>query len=224
MQARALERPGGGQVEAHVLDLDLLDLGLGQVDEVADEHRQLAQLRLRGGHDAARSRGGQALAERERVEVGLHARQRRAQLVRGVGDELALGQARALERGEHRVEARGQPPELVLLAGVDAMAEVLRARDAFGGAGQAAHRHERRARDEQPERRGERDAAQAHDRQHELQVGERAVDVGSAAAPPATPRPAGARSVSTRTRVPATVASLKNAPAAALRRRHARRR
>ena len=118
--------------------------------------------------------------------------------------ELALGQPRALERGQHRVEARRQPPELVLLAGVDAVAEVLRARDAFGGTRQPPHGHQRRARDEQPERGRQRDPAEAHEREHQPQVRERAVDVGQAAGRPATPRPRGARSVSTRTRVPAT--------------------
>ena len=177
MQAGSLDRPGGGQVEAHVLDLDLVDLGLGQVDQIADQHGQLAQLRLRSGQDASALARGQLLADRERVEVGLRARQRRAQLVRGVGDELALRQARALKRGQHRVEAPGQPPELVLLAGLDAVAEILRARHALGGARQAPYGHERRARDEQPERGRERDPAQAHERQHQLQVRERAVHV-----------------------------------------------
>ena len=50
----------------------------------------------------------------EHLDVRAQARQRRAQLVRGVGDELALRAARLLERGEHRVEARGEPAELVL--------------------------------------------------------------------------------------------------------------
>ena len=82
------------------------------------QHGQLAQLRPARRRAPARAHAlGSRIADRERVEVGLHAGQRRAQLVRGVGDELALGQARALERREHRVEAGRQPPELVLLAG-----------------------------------------------------------------------------------------------------------
>ena len=139
-----VERAGSRKVQAHVLHLDLLDLRLGQIDQIADQHRQLPQLRLSGGQDPRTLARGQLLAHRQRVEVGLHARQRRAQLVRGVGDELALCEARALERGEHRVEAPRQSPELVLLAGLDAVAEVLRARHAFGGARQAAHRDQRR--------------------------------------------------------------------------------
>ena len=81
MHAGALDRPGGREVEAHVLHLDLIDLGLGQVDQVADQHRQLPQLCLRGGQNATAFACGQLLADRKRVEVGLHARQRRAQLM-----------------------------------------------------------------------------------------------------------------------------------------------
>ena len=145
VQTGTLDRPGSCQIQAHVLHLDLLDLGLGQVDQIADQHRQLPQLRLRDGQDASAFAGGQLLAHRERVEVRLRARQRRAQLVRGVGDELALREARALQRGQHRVEAPGQPPELILLAGLDAVAEILRARHAFGGTRQAPYGHQRRA-------------------------------------------------------------------------------
>src|SRR3712207_7500883 len=39
-----------------------------------------------------------------RSDVRPHAGERRAQPVRGVGDELALRVARALQRGQHRVE------------------------------------------------------------------------------------------------------------------------
>ena len=63
-----------------------------------------------------------------------------AQLVRGVGDELALGvhgcverAHRPLERVEHRVEAAGQAPDLVFACGLDAPAEVLGERDVLGG-------------------------------------------------------------------------------------------
>ena len=121
-----------------------MHLCLRQVDQIADQHRQLPQLRLRGGQDASALACGQLLADRKRVEVGLHARQRRAQLVRGVGNQLALREARALERGQHRVEAPGQTPELILLAGPDAVAEILRARHALGGARQAPYGHKRR--------------------------------------------------------------------------------
>ena len=57
----------------------------------------------------------------EQLEVGQHARQRRAQLVRGVGDELALAAqrvlglaARGVERVEHPVERARELGDLVV--------------------------------------------------------------------------------------------------------------
>ena len=61
--------------------------------------------------------------------------------------------------------------------GGDAMTEVLRAGDTLGRAGEPAHGHERRARHEQPQRGRQRDPAEHHDREHEPQVIERAVEV-----------------------------------------------
>ena len=49
----------------------------------------------------------------QHVDVRLQARQRRAQLVRGVGDEAALRLERLLERTEHRVEGAPRRAELV---------------------------------------------------------------------------------------------------------------
>ncbi len=97
--------------------------------------------------------------------------------MRRVGDELALRQARALERREHRVEAAREATEVVLAGRVDPVREILRARHAFGRAAQLADGDERDARDEQPEDGGERDAAEADEREHESQARERAVDV-----------------------------------------------
>ena len=87
----------------------------------------------------------------ERRQVGLHARQRRAQLVPGVGGEaprrrqraLAIGR-RAPEPREHLVEARRQRAQLgrPVVAG-HAAVEVLGARDAGGRAAQAAQRAQR---------------------------------------------------------------------------------
>ena len=48
----------------------------------------------------------------QHVDVRLHARQRRTQLVRGVGDEAALRLDRVLECREHRVERRAESREL----------------------------------------------------------------------------------------------------------------
>ena len=70
----------------------------------------------------------------EQLEVGQHAGQRRAQLVRGVGDELALARegglallARALQRLEHLVERARQLGDLVVGVGDRARARLGRA-------------------------------------------------------------------------------------------------
>src|SRR6478735_4447187 len=98
--------------------------------------------------------------------------------MRRVGDELALRMPRLLARREHRVEARRAPAQLIPSAPLDAMSEVLRAGDTRGGAGQPPNRHERCPRDEQAQRGGEADAAQADGSEDELESSERAVDVG----------------------------------------------
>ena len=51
---------------------------------------------------------------REVVDVADERGQRRAQLVRGVGEEAALGVARPLERGQHPVQRRGETADLVV--------------------------------------------------------------------------------------------------------------
>ena len=58
---------------------------------------------------ASRSCGGQAVGVLERLDVRAQAGDRRAQLVAGVGHEVALGLDRALERVERRVEAAREP-------------------------------------------------------------------------------------------------------------------
>ena len=75
----------------------------------------------------------------EQVEVGAQRGQRSAQLVAGVGDELALPVARGRERGEHRLNALRQPGDLVVALDVDRV-ELLGARDLLGGRGEPAYR------------------------------------------------------------------------------------
>ena len=69
--------------------------------------------RLERSAEAAASRCSPSQRLLEQLEVGQHGRQRRAQLVRGVGDELALARerrlglrARVVERVQHRLERR----------------------------------------------------------------------------------------------------------------------
>ena len=141
-----------------------------------------------GEVDAARrgGRGGVLAREREQVveqraeprgvglEVGEHRRvgavardvggvaaqrgERRAQLVRGVADEAPLGLARALERGEHRVERLGQLADLVAARAARAAARAASpaALDRARAGRQARQRPQRAAREEGGEQRGER--------------------------------------------------------------------
>ena len=67
---------------------------------------------------------GRQLPLAQEVDVRAHRGQRRAQLVRRVGDESPLAADRLLERGEHRVEARREPAELVAALALDALREV----------------------------------------------------------------------------------------------------
>ena len=136
-----------------------LDDDLGEIARLARDHargvgaRQQQQV---GDQPAHALRGAQRRARRlalvavqrfgEQLEVGEHARQRRAQLVRGVGHELALA-------GEHRLGLRAGGVELAqhslqrarelgdLVVGLrlgHAAGGVARARDLGGGRGELA--------------------------------------------------------------------------------------
>ena len=102
----------GGQVAA------------GELDQVADERAQLLALLDDVGEQPLAVLVVELGAGQQHLDVGAQAGHRRAQLVRGVGDELALGAHRFVERGarvlealEHRVEAGRQLADLVV--GVD---------------------------------------------------------------------------------------------------------
>ena len=121
MPARALDRGRDQAVEPHVLHRGLVGLLVaGELDQVADERAQLLQLGDQVRAQPVAVAGVGRAAAGEHLEVGAQARERRAQLVRGVGDELALCALRTLERLEHGVERGRQARDLVLALGVDA--------------------------------------------------------------------------------------------------------
>ena len=91
-------------VEPHVLALAPRLVAARELDQVGDEHPELGRLLLDVGQQPRALVGRQRVGLRQHLDVRAQARDRRAQLVRGVGDELALGGDRALERVEHRVE------------------------------------------------------------------------------------------------------------------------
>ena len=168
---------------AHELvELELLEVALGRVlagelDEVADERGQLAQLRQQVLAQLRALLGRQLGRAREQLDVGLHGRQRRAQLVRRVGDQLALRTARLGERVEHRVEAARQAGQLVVADRLDAPGEVLRRRDVARAAHQPADRPQRAAADEAAEQRGQADAGEARRRRAPPRAGASCVDL-----------------------------------------------
>jgi hypothetical protein len=126
---------------------------------------------------ARASSSGAALAVEVRIglqhlQVRAQAGDGRAQLVRRVGHELALGGHGPLEGIEHVVEAAGQARQLVAAGRVDAPAEVLRGGHVLGRALEAAQRLGRPAGDGPPEQRGGGDAAcrdQQEDQAHAMQ-------------------------------------------------------
>ena len=85
-----------------------------------DQRGHLAELRDHVVEQLGAVLGGRRAAVREHLDVRAQARQRRAQLVRGVLDEPPLALGRVVERGEHLVEGRRElararrcPPTLI---------------------------------------------------------------------------------------------------------------
>ena len=100
---------------------------------------------------------GRRAVAREVRDVAAQRGQRRAQLVRGVGEEAALGVARPLEAGEHRVQRRREPPDLVGRRGLgQPAARVARALDLRGRVGEPSERPQRSAHQHGERDRGER--------------------------------------------------------------------
>ena len=147
----ALDRVLDQGVEPDVRELELGRPFAGELHEARDEPTHLTELtdevteqRLAGGRR-------EIVPAREHLDVRPDARKRRAELVRGVGDELSLLLLRLVERGEHRVEAGAEPGELVAAFEADAMREVARLGDRLRLARQPPHRAHRRLRDERAE-------------------------------------------------------------------------
>ena len=160
-----------------------LGVGSGEEQQVADE----AAHPPRG---AQRGLGGIGLVALEllgeQLEVGEDARQRRAQLVRGVGDEFALSvehrlrvRARGVKRTEHPLQRARQLRDLVVGLGVgDAPARVTRALDLAGGFAQLDDRADGPLRRCKPSQQREHRAAEHAEQQEEAHTREGVLDVG----------------------------------------------
>ena len=192
------DRLGHELVEAHVLGRRRRLAVAGQRDEVGDEVAELLGLL----DDVVEQRAAVGLAHRRRVAQDLDVRaqrgHRRAQLVRGVGHELALLGLRGLQAREHRVEARGHAPDLVVAVRVDAPAEVAGGLDVLGRLGQLGHRGDDAPR-EQPAHAGRERGADGHERdEHDAAGAGGRGRRPRASAPPGRRRSAPSGAVSTR--------------------------
>ena len=139
MPAGALGDLADEQVEAQFLGVRARLLAAREFDQVVHQQRQLLDLLDHVAQQPPALAGVHVSGLLQDLDVRAQAGDGRAQLVRGVGDELALrvngGVERAhrvLERVEHRVEARRQPPDLVLARRLDPPAEIARQRDVLG--------------------------------------------------------------------------------------------
>ena len=131
------EAPQLDRLDAQELRL----LGLGQQQQVVDQPADARDLGLHEALDAAHLLAGRARLRGEHFELAADHGQRRAQLVRGVGDERALAGERLGQAVEHVVEGVGEHAHLVALpAGVvDARVQVAGV-DARGDRGHPAQR------------------------------------------------------------------------------------
>src|SRR5206468_9061393 len=100
------------------LELLLLDLGAAarELEQAGDQPTHLLRLAVEVVEQAPTLVRVELEVAAQDVDVRLQARQRRAQLVGGIGDEAPLCLERLLERGEHRVEGGAQGRELVVPA------------------------------------------------------------------------------------------------------------
>ena len=125
----------------------------------------------------------------QQLEVGQHAGQRRAQLVRGVGHELALARQgrlglrpRGVQRGQHRVQGPGQLGDLVLARRLgNAPAGVAGALDLAGGGREVGDRVHRAARHGEAGQQRQPRSAQDAEQQEPPDAGRRALHSGERA-------------------------------------------
>ena len=146
------------------------------LDEIVDQFRHPLHL----AHEIAEhllSLGGiRRLSALEQLEVGAQAGERRAQLVRGVGDQLTLRAQRGFQLAKHGVEARAQTAQLVATVRRHAPREIAGARDFLDGRSEPLHRREDRTADKEAERRGEQDRSARELGEAYSGLRERAVD------------------------------------------------
>ena len=183
--ASMLDRGGCDFVEAYVFERAGLDVAAGEFDDVGHERAELLGLIEQVGQQTSTGLRGERLALffDEDFEVRTQGRDRRAQLVRGVGDELALSGDGAGERlsrlgqpVEHPVEALREFADFVVGGDRDAACQVVCFGDVVDRVRDRAQRRGDTACHRAGEDHGKPDAAQAHGQQNEPQAAEQRVD------------------------------------------------
>ena len=119
----------------------LLGPGVGrEIDELGDEITELGQLDLGRVDELSALRVVERSGALEQLDVRAQRGERRPQFVARVHHEPPLLRARRAERGEHRVEAGGQPAELVVPTDLDVVVELLGLGDLLGRDGELLDR------------------------------------------------------------------------------------
>ena len=152
-----------------------------EVDELGDEITQLLELDLRGVDQLRPLRLVEGSRALEQFDVRAQRREGRPQLVARVHDEPLLLSARRSERGEHRVEAAREPPELVVPPDLDAVPELLGLRDLLGCDRELFDGADDAPRDQPGGRGRDRRSGERDEQEPEVEGGEHVVRVGDAA-------------------------------------------
>ncbi len=152
-------------------------LALGEGEEALQQPVDVVELAAEPVGERADVRGQRAGFGHRHVERGPHSGERRAQLVRGVGDELALERERALEPVEQLVEGVCELLQLVVGAGeVQTLVQV-------GGGDLPGGRRDRAQRPQEPpgHQPTDRERGRGHDRQGD-RGGDQRADAGRSCA------------------------------------------
>ncbi len=167
----------GEVIEPGLLLLRRLDVPSRKLHELLDQVRHLPQLDQCVRDDAPALVGGERVVELEELEIGARRGERRSQLVRRVGDELALRAHRAREGLEHGVEGARQATELVGSAFVRPLAQVAGRCDALRVVRQPRHRAQAPARNRHAKTDGAGYGRKRHRQEQESNPTEHAVDL-----------------------------------------------
>src|SRR6185503_6373041 len=176
--AHVVDRFADDLVEPNILDRKGRLFVARKVDEIAHQRRQAFDLTDELYEHLLALLWIGRLPAREQLEIRAQAGERRSQLVRGVGDELALLAQRNLERGEHLVERPGQSGHLVIPAQRDATREVARPGHLVHRVAEPAEWRQHSAADQRAKERGEERRTDRKADQCETRAGECGIDLG----------------------------------------------